>query len=105
MLEVGTKVTVKPEKGDKVEDCIGTISKCCEDDTYDVLFDNGEEGDKYTDSDFMKVGDAPSAKAEPPKEDEFDDKSAPDPAKAEKPVKTKEDIEPAIDEKRQAHVD
>ena len=101
MLEVGTKVTVHPEKGDKVADCIGTITKVCDDCTYEVKFDNGEEGDQYTDSDFMKVGDPPSAKAEPVEDSKFDDKETPKP----KPVKTKEDLEREFDDKRKAQVD
>ena len=104
MLTVGTKVNVKPEKGDKPEDCSGTISKVCKDGTYEVLFDNGDDGDKYTEADFVSI-EVAEEKAETSPEtpdDEFDGKDTPEPIKR---ALTPEELERKAGEARKANVD
>lgn len=106
MLKAGTKVNVKPEKGDKPEDCAGTITKASKDGTYEVLFDNGDDGDKYTEKDFVSIDGVEVAEqvTEKPKstpDDEFDSKAPP----AEKRELTAEELEKKVDENRKASVD
>lgn len=86
MLQKGTRVTVSTDGVDYP----GVVTKCCDDDTYEVKFDDGDDGDGYKESDLTVIV------AEPPQ---------PKAAAAEKPALSKVDIEKQADKARKAGVD